>query len=89
MQACQLLTEETHDDEMITRTLPHELMDGIWRQERAYPLTVDIHDLPFTKCNWATERVLIIVSFSFSETGRGIVSDVGLDVWGKIESVMK
>ena len=73
---------------MITRTLPQELMDEIRTLEEAYPVTVGVHDLPFTKCDWSTAEALILLSFSFSETGRGIVSDVGSDVWIKIKSVL-
>ena len=74
---------------MITRTLPHELMEEIRRLEGAYPVTVGVHDVPFTNCDWTTEKALIVLSFSFSETGRGIVSNVGSDVWGKIKSVIE
>ena len=74
---------------MITRTLPDELMDEIRTLEGAYPVTVGVHDVPFTKCDWTTTKVLIVLSFSFSEMGRGIVSDVGSDVWGKIKSVIE
>jgi len=74
---------------MITRTLPHELMDDIRALEGAYPVKVGVHELPFTKCVWTTANVLIVLSFSFSETGRGIVSDVGSDIWAKIKSVIQ
>ena len=74
---------------MITRTLPHELMDQIRTLEESYPVQVSVHDVPFTKCDWTTAKVLVVLSFSFPETGRGIVSDVGSDVWGKIKSVME
>jgi hypothetical protein len=74
---------------MITRTLPHELMDEIRTLEGAYPVNVGVQDLPFTTCDWATEKVLIVLSFSFSEAGRGIVSNVGSDVWIKIKSVIQ
>jgi hypothetical protein len=76
-------------DEMITRTLPHKLMDEIRTLEGAYPVTVGVHDVPFTKCDWTTAKVLIVLLFSFSEMGREIVSDVGSDVWGKIRSVIE
>jgi len=74
---------------MITRTLPDELMDEIRALEGVYPVKVGVHELPFTECDWTTAKVLIVLSFSFSETGRGIVSDVGSDVWPKIKSVIK
>ena len=74
---------------MITRTLPQELMEEIRTLEGAYPVHVGVQDIPFTKCDWATEKVLIVLSFSFSETGRQIVSTVGSDVWIKIQSVIK
>lgn len=74
---------------MITRTLPQELMDEIHALEGAYPVTVGVHDIPFTKCDWTTDKVLIVLSFSFSETGRGIVLNVGSDVWVKIKSVIE
>lgn len=61
---------------MITRTLPHELLDEIRTLEGAYPVTVGVQDLPFTKCDWSTAKVLIVLSFSFSETGRRIVGNV-------------
>lgn len=56
-------------------------MDEIRKLEEAYPVTVGVHDVPFTKYDWTTEKELIVLSFSFSETGRGIVSNVGSDVW--------
>lgn len=74
---------------MITRTLPDELMDEIRTQEGAYPGTVGVHDVPFTKCDWTTAKVLVVLSFSLSETGRKIVSNVGSDVWIKIKSVIE
>ena len=74
---------------MITRTLPQELMDEIRMLEGAYPVTVGVHDVPFTKCDWTTEKVLIVLSFAFSEAGRGIVSNVNSDVWSKIAAVIK
>ena len=74
---------------MITRTLPHKLMDEIRTLEGAYPVHVGVQDLPFTKCDWSTAKVLIVLSFSFSEMSRGIVSDVGSDVWDKIKSVVE
>lgn len=74
---------------MITRTLPDDLMDEINTLEEAYPVTVGVHDLPFTKCDWATEKVLTILSFSFSETGWGMISNVGSDLWGKITSAIE
>jgi len=74
---------------MITRTLPDDLMDEIRTLEGAYPVSVGVHDVPFAKCDWTTAKVLIVLSFSFSEMGRGIVSDVGSDVWGKIKSVIE
>ncbi|HBR48517.1 MAG TPA: hypothetical protein DEA71_00375 [Nitrospira sp.] len=74
---------------MITRTLPDELMDEIRTQEGAYPVTVGVHDVPFTKCDWTTAKVLVVLSFSLSETGREIVSNVGSDVWIKIKSVIE
>ena len=74
---------------MITRTLPDELMDEILVLEGAYPVKVGVHELPFTKCGWTTEKVLIVLSFSFSEMGRGLVSNVGSDVWTKIKSVIQ
>lgn len=74
---------------MITRTLPHKLMDEIRTLEGAYPVTVGVHDVPFTKCDWTTAKALLVLSFSFSEMGRGIVADVGSDVWGKIKSVIE
>lgn len=80
MQDCQLPRRETYEDEMITRTLPDELMDEIRTQEGAYPVTVGVHDVPFTKCDWTTAKVLVVLSFSLSETGREIVSNVGSDV---------
>ena len=73
---------------MITRTLPEELMAEIHMLEGAYPVTVGVHDVPFTKCDWTSAKVLIVLSFSFLETGRGIVSDAGSDVWGKITSII-
>jgi hypothetical protein len=80
---------EPHEDEMITRILPDELMDEILALEGAYPVKVGVHELPFTKCDWTTAKVLIVLSFSFSETGRGIVSNVGSEVWTKIQSVIQ
>ncbi len=74
---------------MITRTLPDKLMDEIRTQEGAYPVTVGVHDVPFTKCDWTTARVHVVLSFSLSETGREIVSNVGSDVWIKIKSVIE
>jgi len=74
---------------MITRTLADELMDEIRSLEEAYPVKVGVHELPFTECDWTTAKVLIVLSFSFSETGRGIVSNVGSDVWTKIKSVIQ
>ena len=74
---------------MITRTLPRELVDEIRILEGAYPVTVGVHDVPFTKCDWTTAKVLIVLSFSFSEMGRGIVSNVGSDMWNKIKPVIK
>ncbi|HRI38117.1 MAG TPA: hypothetical protein PLO50_06140 [Nitrospira sp.] len=74
---------------MITRTLPQELMDEIRALEEAYPVKVGVHELPFTKCDWTTANVLIVLSFSFSEAGRGIASNIGSDVWGKIKSVIQ
>lgn len=74
---------------MITRILPQELIDEIRTLEGAYPVTVGVHDVPFTKCDWTTAKVLVVLSFSFSETGRGIVSNVGSDVWIKIKSVIE
>lgn len=74
---------------MITRTLPDELMDEIRALEGAYPVKVGVHKLPFTECDWTTAKVLIVLSFSFSETGRGIVSNVGSDVWTKIKFVIQ
>lgn len=65
---------------MITRRLPDQFMDEIRTLEGAYPVKVDVHELPFTKCDWTTAKVLIVLSFSFSGTGRGIVSNVGSDV---------
>lgn len=44
---------------MITRTLPQELVDETRTLEEAYPVTVGVHDLPFTKCDWATENVCV------------------------------
>jgi hypothetical protein len=58
---------------MMTRTLSQELMDEIRALEGAYPVNVGVHELPFTKCDWAPKKVLIVLSFSFSEMGRGIV----------------
>lgn len=52
-------------------------------------MTVGVHDVPFTKCDWTTARVLVVLSFSLSETGREIVSNVGSDVWIKIKSVIE
>jgi len=74
---------------MITRTLPDQLMDEILALEGAYPVKVGVHELPFTECDWTTAKVLIVLSFSFSETGRGIVSNAGSDVWTQIKSVIK
>jgi hypothetical protein len=74
---------------MMTRTLPHELMDEIRTLEGAYPVTVGVHDVPFTKCDWTTAKVLVVLSFSFSEMGRGIVSNVDSEVWVKIQCVIK
>lgn len=74
---------------MITRILPDELMDEIRTQEGAYPVTVGVHDVPFTKCDWTTAKVLVVLSFSLSEKGREIVSNVGSDVWIKIKSVIE
>ena len=74
---------------MITRTLPDELMDEIRTLEGAYPVTVGVHDVPFTKCDWSTAKVLMVLSFSFSETGREIILNVGSDVWIKIPCVIK
>jgi len=48
-----------------------------------------VHDVPFTKCDWVTEKILIVLSFSFLETGREIVANVGSDLWIKIASVIK
>lgn len=74
---------------MITRTLPQKLMDEIRALEGAYPVTVGVHDLPFTKCDWTTAKVLIVLSFSFSERGRELVSNVGSDVWSNITSLIQ
>ena len=74
---------------MITKTLPQELMDEIRTLEGAYPVTVGVHDVPFTKCDWSTAKVLMVLSFSFSETGREIILNVGSDVWIKIPCVIK
>ncbi len=74
---------------MITRTLPDNLMDEILALEEAYPVKVGIHKLPFTKRDWTTAKVLIVLSFSFSETGQGIVFNAGSDVWTKIKSVLQ
>ena len=74
---------------MIIRALPQELMDEIRGLEGAYPVTVGVQDIPFTKCDWTTEKVLIVLSFSFSETGQEIVSDADSDVWIKIKSVIQ
>lgn len=74
---------------MITRTLPHELMDGIRRLEGLYPVTVGVQELPFTKCDWSPDKVLIVLSFSFSEAGRVIVANADSDVWGNITSVIQ
>lgn len=52
---------------MITRTLPGELMEDIRTLEEAYPVTVGVHELPFTECDWTTAKVLVVLSFSFSE----------------------
>ncbi len=89
MQDCQLPRGETYEDEMITRTLPDKLMDEIRTPEGAYPVTVGAHDVPFTKYDWITAKVLVVLSFSFSETGGGIVSNVGSDVWIKTKSVIE
>lgn len=67
---------------MITRTLPQELMDEIRTLEETYPVHVGVQDIPFTKCDWTTAKVLIALSFSFSETGLGIVSNVGSETCG-------
>jgi hypothetical protein len=64
-------------------------MDEIRTLEESYPMQVGVHDLPFTKCDWTTAKVLIVLSFSFSKMGRGIVSDVGSDVWGRLKSVIE
>ncbi|HRI39810.1 MAG TPA: hypothetical protein PLO50_14740 [Nitrospira sp.] len=74
---------------MIITTLPDELMDEIRLLEEAYPVKVGVHELPFTKCDWTTAKVLIVLSFSFSETGLAFVSNVGSDVWPKIKSVIQ
>jgi len=74
---------------MITRTLPDELMDEIRTLEETYPVKVGVHELPFTECDWTIAKVLIVLSFSFSETGLGIVSNVGSDVWTQIKSVIQ
>ena len=74
---------------MITRTLPQKLMDEIRTLEGACPVTVGVHDVPFTKCDWSTAKVLMVLSFSFSETGREIILNVGSDVWIKIPCVIK
>ena len=74
---------------MMTTTLPDELTDEIQALEEAYPVKVGVHELPFTKCDWTTAKVLIVLSFSFSETGRGIVSNIGSDAWSKIKSVIQ
>lgn len=65
---------------MITRTLPDELMDEIRTREGAYPVTVGVHDVPSRKCDWITKKVLTVLSFSFSETGRRIASTVNSKV---------
>ena len=57
--------------------------------EEAYPVSVGVHDVPFTKGDWATEKMLIVLSFLFLETGREIVVNVGSDLWIKIASVIK
>lgn len=57
---------------MVTKTLPDELMDEIRTLEGAYPVRVGVHDVPFTKCDWTTAKVLVVLSFSFSEMGRGM-----------------
>lgn len=64
-------------------------MDEIRALEGAYPVTVGVHDLPFTKCDWTTAKVLIVLSFSFSERGRELVSNVGSDVWSNITSLIQ
>ena len=74
---------------MITKTLPQELTDEIRTMEEFYPVQVGVHDVPFTKCDWTTAKVLVVLTFSFSETGRRIVSNVGSDVWIKIKSVIE
>lgn len=74
---------------MMIRALPHELMDKIRTLEETYPVRIGIHELPFTKCDWTTAKMLIVLSFSFSETGSRIVSNVGSDVWPKIKSVIQ
>ena len=60
---------------MITKTLPQDLMDEIRTLEEFYPVQVGVHDVPFTECNWTTAKVLVVLSFSFSEAGRRIVSN--------------
>ena len=72
---------------MITKTLPQELMDEIRTLEESYPVQVGIQDIPFTKCDWATANVLVVLSFSFSEAGRRVISNAGSDIWIKIKSV--
>lgn len=74
---------------MITRTLPQKVMDEIHVLEEAYPVHVGVQDIPFTKCDWAPDKVLIVLSFSFLETGLEIVANVGSDMWGKIRSVIE
>lgn len=64
-------------------------MDEIRTLEAANPVHVGIRDIPFTKCDWAAETVVIVVSFCFSETGRGIVSNAGSEVWIRIKSVIQ
>ena len=73
---------------MITKTLPQELMDEIRTLEESYPVQVGVQDIPFTKCDWTTAKVLVVLSFSFSEAGRRVVLDAGSDVWIKIKAVI-
>lgn len=46
-------------------------MDEISTLEEAYSMTVGVHDLPFRKCDWATVKVLAVLSLSFQERAGG------------------
>jgi len=72
MQDGQVPTGKLNEDEMITRTLPDELMDEIRALEGAYPVKVGVHELPFTKCDWTTATVVGHASLAIPCRSRSI-----------------